>query len=125
MPDDDPLLDFYKLMHKALGKFGMDLDMPKKLRPLLEEAGFVNIQCTVKKVPIGPWALDKTLRMAGVFLREAVVDLCAAMTSKAFRAYGMSTVETEMISMSVRKTLKELNRHRYLDFYFWTAQKPE
>ena len=125
MPDDDGLLRFYQLTQKALGKFGMDLDMPKKLRPLLEAAGFVNIRSVVKKVPVGPWAQDRGLRVAGMYLREAITDLIPAMTGKPFQSLGISEVERELFALDARKSLKDMTRHRYLNFYFWTAQKPE
>ena len=125
MPDDDDVLRFYQLTYKALGKFGMDLDMPKKLRPLLEAAGFSNIQCVVKKVPVGPWAQECNLRVAGLYLREAITDLIPAMTGKPLQTLGMSAIECDMLAMGARKGLKDLTRHRYLNFYFWTAQRPE
>jgi hypothetical protein len=38
------------------------------------QAGFKDIQCIVKKVPIGPWARDKTLCRVGKFQQIAVHD---------------------------------------------------
>ncbi|KAF7549517.1 hypothetical protein G7Z17_g6339 [Cylindrodendrum hubeiense] len=125
MPDDDGLLQYYKTLNSALTRFGMDLEMPRKLRSLLEEAGFVNIHHIPKKVPVGPWASDRYLRVAGLYLREAISHLIPATTSKSFRALGLSEAECEMIAMSARQALQDMSRHRYLPFHFWTAQKPE
>jgi hypothetical protein len=126
MPPDDPLLTFYKTMHESLGKFGMDLTMPRNMRPLLEDAGFVNIRCVVKKCPAGPWPANnlKTLRLVGQYMREAILDVIPAMTSKPFLTL-MSQVEAELLGAAARKTLRDSSRHRYLQFHFWTAQRPE
>ncbi|TPX19138.1 uncharacterized protein E0L32_011211 [Thyridium curvatum] len=125
MPEDDPLYKFYVTAGDAFRSFGMNLALAKDLRPLIEEAGFVNIQCIVKKVPVGPWPKDRTLRVAGLYCRQAILELIPAMVGKPFQALGMSKAEAEMLGLDVRKALKDMSKHRYLNFYFWIAQKPE
>jgi hypothetical protein len=39
-----------------MGNFGCDFRLSGKLKPLLDEAGFRNIQCSRIKTPIGPWS---------------------------------------------------------------------
>ena len=125
MPPDDGVYQFYVTAAEAFKSFGMDLAKAKHLRPLIEDAGFQDVTLTVKKVPIGPWPKEPTLRVAGLYCREAILDLIPAMTGKLFLALGMSQVEAEVIGAQARSALKDMSRHRYLNFYFWVAQKPD
>ena len=54
MLPDDPVKEMYDLAHQAFSCFGMDITLPKHLGPMLEAAGFVNVQREVIPVPIGP-----------------------------------------------------------------------
>ncbi|TPX18334.1 uncharacterized protein E0L32_011783 [Thyridium curvatum] len=123
-PPNDGLAVFYRAVRTSLTKFGMDLDMPRELRPLLEEAGFVAVAHVARKVPVGPWAADRSLRVAGLYCREAVGDLVPAMAAKPFRAAGLSGAECEALAAGARAALGDMSRHRYLPFHFWTAQRP-
>ncbi|KAL2176904.1 S-adenosyl-L-methionine-dependent methyltransferase [Thermothelomyces heterothallicus CBS 202.75] len=110
MPDDDP--------------FGMDVTPPKLLEPLLRDAGFHDIQCIVKKVPIGPWVRNETLRLVGLYQKTAVLDLMPALSARPFTALGMSRVESQVTLAEARKAPDDMNVHRYFYYYFWFAQKP-
>jgi hypothetical protein len=91
---------------------------------MLHHAGFENIQCVVKKVPIGPWARDKTLRNVGMYQKVAVQALMPAFSGRPFTALGMSQVESQVILAHARRGLQNTGVHRYFDYYFWYAQKP-
>jgi hypothetical protein len=53
----------------------MEVTVPKALEHLIRKAGFENVQCIVKKVFIGAWARDKTLRVVAMYQKMAVQDL--------------------------------------------------
>jgi hypothetical protein len=125
MPDDDPVKYMYELSHQAFSKFGMDTKLPKKLEPLLRNAGFENIQCVVKKVPIGPWARDRTLRLIGMYQKMAVLELMPALLGRPFKALGMSQVQSQVALAHARTGLADMSVHRYFNYYFWFAQKPK
>ncbi|KAL2170479.1 hypothetical protein VTG60DRAFT_4859 [Thermothelomyces hinnuleus] len=124
MPDDDPVKYMYDLVYRAFGKFGMDVTLPKRLEPLLRDAGFHDIQCIVKKVPIGPWVRNETLRLVGLYQKTAVLELMPALSARPFTALGMSEVESQVTLAEARKALDDMNVHRYFHYYFWFAQKP-
>lgn len=124
MPDDDPVKHLYALAGQAFRKFGMNVTLPKDLRPMLEEAGFTNIQCVIKKVPIGVWARDKTLRVIGLYQKEAVREILPVIGGRPFAALGMSQAEIELTIALARKGLDNTNVHRYFHYYFWFAQRP-
>ncbi len=125
MSADDPLVRMYDLANQAFKKFGMDTIMARKFEPFLRDAGFDNIQCKTKKVPIGVWARDKTLRLIGMYQKMAVHDLIPALGGRAFTALGLSQMESQVTLALARKSLEDTNVHRYFNYYFWYAQKPE
>lgn len=124
MPDDDPVKYMYDLAGTAFRKFGMDVTLPKRLEPLLQSSGFENIHCVVKKVPIGVWAKDKTLRLIGLYQKMAILDFMPALAGRPFQALGISEAEGQVTLAFARKGLENTKSHRYFNYYFWYAQKP-
>ncbi|KAK4138389.1 S-adenosyl-L-methionine-dependent methyltransferase [Trichocladium antarcticum] len=124
MADNDPVKYMYELARQAFAQFGMDVMLPKGLGPLLRDAGFENVQCVVKKVPIGPWARDKTLRVIGMYQEMAVQDLMPVLPGRPFTALGMSQMESQVTLAHARQGLGDTSVHRYFEYYFWFAQKP-
>ena len=124
MLPDDPVKRMYDLAGEAFSTFGMNTTLPANLEPLLRAAGFENIQCHVKKVPIGVWAKDKTLRLVGMYQKLAVVDIMPTFAGRPFEALGMSQVESQVVLAMARKALEDTEVHRYFNYYFWYAQKP-
>lgn len=124
MPDDDPVKCVYDTAGKAYEMFGMCTTLPAELEPLLREAGFESIHCQIMKVPIGPWAKDRTMRVVGLYQKMAVLDFLPTLTGRPFKALGMSDAEAEVAVAMARKGLDNANAHRYFNYYFWYAQKP-
>ena len=125
MPPDDPVKEMYELTRHAFACFGMDTTLPKELGPMLAAAGFVKIQCELKKVPIGTWARDSTLRVIGLYQKEAVLQVMPALATRPFRALGLSEAQSQMTLAMAREGMNNTNVHRYFPYYFWFAQKPE
>ncbi|KAG5974976.1 hypothetical protein E4U55_007915 [Claviceps digitariae] len=124
MPDDDPVKCLYDTAGSAYEKFGMSTTLPAELEPFLREAGFENIHCQIMKVPIGPWAKDRTMRVVGLYQKMAVLDFLPTLSGRPFKALGMSDAEGEVAIAMARKGLDNANAHRYFNYYFWYAQKP-
>lgn len=124
MAEDDPLKRFYDLAFDALEAMGMSVNKTRVLRAALTRAGFNNIQLIKKKVPIGVWAKDKTLRVVGHYMKQAVLDVIPSVVGKPFQELGMSLLEREVWSATVKRSLEDTTVHRYFYFYFWYAQKP-
>lgn len=125
MPDNDPVKEVYELLDLAFQKFDMDMRLAEKLEPLLQAAGFVNISCVVKKTPVGVWARDKTLRLIGMYHKIAMLDLLPTFAGRPFMALGLTPEEAHVRVALARKALGDANVHRYANYYFWIAQKPE
>ncbi|KAG6224581.1 hypothetical protein E4U26_003622 [Claviceps purpurea] len=124
MPADDPVKHLYETIERTYEKFGLKAALPPKLEAYLQEAGFENIHCQIIKVPIGPWAKDKIMRVVGQYQKMAVVEILPSLSGRPFQALEMSEAEIEVTLAMARKGLDDPNVHRYFNYYFWYAQKP-
>ena len=124
MPDNDPFKLLYDRAGKAYQKFGLDTSLTADLGRLLIDAGFENVHCRIMKVPIGPWAKDKTMRLIGLYQKTAVLEFIPTLAGRPFEALGMSSVEAEVTLALARTALEDKKVHRYFNYYFWYAQKP-
>lgn len=125
MKDDDIMKLYYETCQKAMGLFGYDLDLGSKVGEYLECAGFKNITCLKKKTPLGTWPKDKTMRLIGLYTKEAALTSIKSVMGKPFDALGISEEEKMVWAAKIRASLNESNVHRYYYYYFWYAQKPE
>lgn len=125
MKDDWPLKVFWDKVEQAMAIFGTKVRMAPDIGKLMEEAGFVNVQKKVHKVPVGTWALDKTLRLIGLYMRTITTDVLGAFGNVPFQKLGMSEVEINVFLATVRKALKDDSVHAFGRYWVWYGQKPE
>lgn len=121
----DPVMGFYDMLREALELRGMNHDKARAMRKPLERAGFKNIQLKKLKVPLGPWAKDKTLRLIGNYCKTAVLDVLPTVLARPIDELGLTPVEKTVWAAKVRQSLEDSSIHRHFHFYFWYAQKPE
>jgi len=124
MKEDDPCARFATLINDALELRGMSLEKCRALRGPLTRAGFRNIRLIKKKIPIGEWESTPKLRRVGLLQKLSFIDVITAITGKMFEDLGISRLEREVWSATVRRSLDDLSVHRYFTLYFWVAQKP-
>jgi len=74
MPEPYKLNEWWEHVGKGLAVFGRDLKAVLKIEQQLRDAGFVNVEERVIKVPMGPWAKNKKLKTAGLYCRAAIED---------------------------------------------------
>ncbi|CAK7226776.1 RNA-binding component of cleavage and polyadenylation factor [Sporothrix curviconia] len=122
--DEDPVVGFYDLLREALARRGMNHDKARVLRKPLTRAGFTNITLLKKKVPLGPWARDKTQRLIGNYCKSAVLDVLPTVMTRPMDELDLTPVAKEVWAAKVRQSLEDTSIHRHFHFYFWTAQKP-
>ncbi|KAG6221199.1 hypothetical protein E4U26_006135 [Claviceps purpurea] len=125
MPNDDAVKHLYELVDRSFEKFGLKANLAPQLGTYLEKAGFEDIRCQVMKVPIGPWTKDKTMRIIGQYQKSVIVDGLPFLAGRPFQALEMSDSEIEATIAKARKRLHDPKVHRYLNYYFWYAQKPQ
>ncbi len=123
-PDYGPKLMSVNIT-KALATFGVEMYIIERMPERLGDAGFVNVQTRVHKVPVGPWARDKTLRTIGSYNRGVLWDGLQAITMGTFtRGLKWTREEVETFLVKVRKDLMDPSVHSYVFFHSVWAQKP-
>lgn len=110
----------------GLATFGIEMHAAEKNADRLREAGFVNIRHEIKKVPVGTWPKDPSLKMIGLYNRSVIYDGLQAITMGPFtRGLGWKPEEVEVFLVKVRKDLMDTSVHSYVHFHSLCAQKPE
>ncbi|CCF43091.1 TAM domain methyltransferase [Colletotrichum higginsianum] len=111
---------------EGLARLGVEMNAAESYPTRVENAGFVNLQHEVKKVPVGPWAKDNNLRKIGDYCLAAIYDGLHAITIGPFtRGLGWSPVEVEVFLIQVRKDLLNPAIHAHVYFHSLSAQKPD
>ena len=94
--------------------FGTAADAPKYIKPLMQDAGFVDIEEHILKLPIGPWARDPRLKRVGYLEMLNMTDGIQGLTMMLFtRALGWRPEEVEVFLANVRKDVENRHIHAY------------
>lgn len=123
---DDGTLDrennaFYRYMLKfdeAAMDAGKPLRIANKLKNWYQQAGFVDVQEEVFKIPINGWPKDPRFKMVGRFWADSLVQglqgFCLALFT---RVWGWSKDEVEVYLVPVRQAIMDRNVHAYHKLY--------
>lgn len=123
MAEDDPLRTFTEMTKQGMHKFGFKSIEVGDLEDALDRAGFTNIHCITKKVPISTWPSDRHLRAMGFFMKAAVQDSLESFAAKPLAALNISEEDRRSLLDQARKSLEDTSIHRYFNFYFCYGQK--
>jgi hypothetical protein len=105
---------FVEDITEAAANVGISLKIADEFFDLLEEAGFVNIEKEVFKLPMGPWPEDKRLREVGLFHREQFLQgLHGIALGLLGRVSGWSHDEIQVCIAIVRKDIQNAAIHGY------------
>lgn len=78
------------------------------------DAGFVDVQEHILKVPVGPWAKNKKLKTVGMFEMINMDEGLGSLSMMLFtRALNWSVEQVELFLMKVRNDVKDRNIHCY------------
>jgi SAM-dependent methyltransferase len=121
------LRDWVEQMNEASLKFGKELKTGASLRGYMVQAGLVDVQEEIYKVPIGPWAKGKTFKELGAFYRAQFIDAVEPFTLALFtRVLGYTTEEAQIVIANVKNDLTNPRFHMYANFHFvWGRRAPE
>ncbi|RDW85258.1 hypothetical protein BP6252_02848 [Coleophoma cylindrospora] len=130
--DDDSVLkaqdlkDWFKLVAEACAKFGKDSNIAHKQKQWMIDAGFVDVQEDVYKVPIGRWPKDKLQKEIGLYFQVQTLDGLEPVSMALFtRVLGLSKEQVDVMLVGPRKAVKNPECHLYLRFYVVRGRKPE
>lgn len=125
LKDDYQLQDFLVLVHQGLAVFGVDAASMMRNKQLILDAGFVNVEEKIFKIPIGTWPRNKTMKVIGLYMKSVINDgLHAIAVGPLTRGLKWTPEEVELYLIGVRKSLNDITTHSYLPFHVVYGQKP-
>ncbi|KFY99197.1 hypothetical protein V498_00941 [Pseudogymnoascus sp. VKM F-4517 (FW-2822)] len=99
---------------------------PNKYADYLRDAGFVNIVETRYKLPTSAWPKDKRLKLVGAFQMQSLLEGASGLSLRAFsRAYGWTKEQTDAFLVPMKRDVRNLRYHSYVEFVVVYGQKPE
>ncbi|KAH6972746.1 S-adenosyl-L-methionine-dependent methyltransferase [Ilyonectria sp. MPI-CAGE-AT-0026] len=113
-------------IRKGAAMFGKPIDSHPTWKNKMEEAGFVDVNQEIRKVPIGAWPKDPKLKEIGRFQSLQEAKVIESYTPAVFsRVLGWSNEEIQVFIAKIKKELKDPAIHLYLPVYFVWGRKPE
>lgn len=115
LPADSRITEWENLWTQGINKIGLkghcDPDLVMKQ---MRDAGFINVTRLTFKMPIGPWAKNKTLREAGMFGYINLMDGFYGLSVKVFtQMLGWQVEELEVLLAQCRQELRRKDIHGY------------
>lgn len=125
MPDDWAMKLYLEYIVEGFRTFGIDLLNLDQNRGRVVDAGFVNVEERVWKVPLGTWPRDPKMKMVGTYHRSVVWDaLQGAAMGACTRGLKWSLEEFEVFLTEVRRAMMDTSVHAYFTFHVVYGQKP-
>ncbi|OBS20680.1 hypothetical protein FPOA_07019 [Fusarium poae] len=126
MNDATAMQTWNRLFKEGSKAFGRSFCAVEDDVQLLRAAGFVDLQVTEFKVPVGGWAKDPKLRRVGQFLRATIENDLEGYTLMVWQQIlGWPKDEYQLFLMEMRKSLRDKNIHGYIRVRFINARKPK
>ncbi|KAF5634196.1 TAM domain protein [Fusarium sp. NRRL 52700] len=115
-----------KTMVEGSSKFGKPLNVAPEWKREMEDAGFVDVEQKILKVPIGSWPKDPKLKDIGKFQSVQEAQVITSYTPGIFsRILGWSDEEIQVFVAKVKRDLSDPSIHLYLPVYLIWGRKPE
>jgi len=113
-------------LYREIGdRMGASIDAPRRWKYQLTEAGFVNVEDVVLKIPSGPWAKDKRLRKVGAVERLMLTEgLEAYMLRGWTQTMGRKAEDLTVLCALAKRELNDPKMHAYVYFHITYGQKP-
>lgn len=125
MPEDYGFAKFISTLQEGLLKFNVNLLGMERNQDRLRDAGFINVEERIWKIPIGTWARDPKLKTMGAYNRAVISDALQGVAMGPYtRGLGWSPAEVEVFLVNVRKSLANSSIHAYYTFHAVYGQKP-
>lgn len=112
MPAHYGLTQWLDNMKTALAVFGPDLLGARNHIQFLKDAGFVNVEQKILKIPIGTWPKNRTLKTIGLYGRSVVEFGLEANSLRAFtKGLGWSVDEVHVFLANGAFSSQRFNFH--------------
>jgi len=111
---DYKLVQYFDILKRAARGKGFNLEVAPYIKEMVSRAGYQNVVENIYKLPLGPWAVDRELRMVGLYHREQFLDGLQGIIIKYLVAVEhWLPQEVEVFLASVRSQIMDKNIHCY------------
>ncbi|KAK7977014.1 S-adenosyl-L-methionine-dependent methyltransferase [Apiospora saccharicola] len=104
---------------------GRDLFVAKNYRQWMEEIGFVDVVERKFAWPLGGWAKNPRLKLAGKFCQRDIYDGVAGITHVMLQRAGCTSEFIDQFTAEVRSNLVDPSIHAYIPMYAIYGRKPD
>jgi len=129
--DDDSVeratevVQWFKTVDEASEKFGKKMDVADNQKQWMIDAGFVDVQDVIYKVPLGRWPKDPKLKEQGLYFLAQSVDAIEPVSMALFtRVLNLSQEQAQLMMIGPRKGMRNPAYHLYIKFHFVFGRKP-
>lgn len=114
LKEDSALSKWGSTFFEASENFGTSASSPKHLKRWMIDAGFVDVEEHVIKLPVGIWPRDKRLKNIGLFEMVNMDEGLESLSLMLFtRALKWTREEVQLFLAEVRKDIKNKAIHSY------------
>jgi len=118
MRPDSQLLEWTRQLDDAAMTSARPIRIANKLKRWYEEAGFVDVQERLYKLPLNPWPEDKRMKEIGRWSEVNMLDGVQGFSLAWFsRVLGWSMAEIEVYLVGVRRAIVQREAHVYYKAY--------
>lgn len=125
MREDNSVSEWLAFVAEGLAVLGVDLLTVHKNKQRLIDAGFVNVEERIYKLPLGVWPRDQKMKMVGLYNRSNFLDGLQGISVKPL-GHGLKWTpeKIEVFLAGVRKEIMDSSQHAYIPFHAIIGQKP-
>lgn len=114
LKEDSALSTWGRTFFEASTAFGTPASSPRYLKGWMLEAGFVDVEEHILKLPVGVWPKNKRFKNIGLFEMVNMEEGLGSLSMMLFtRALKWSPEQVELFLMDVRKDVKNNDLHSY------------
>lgn len=125
MPPDWIFLEWTKFGDEAAMEADRPMRIANKFKRWYEQAGFVDVQEKVFKLPMNGWARDRHLKYLGKMQEENWLSGLSGLSMAHFsRILNWSKEEIEVYLVNVRKAIQDKSVHAYHRIFVVWGRKP-
>ncbi|RCI12904.1 hypothetical protein L249_1342 [Ophiocordyceps polyrhachis-furcata BCC 54312] len=123
MGDDDALRLFHEAAVQGLRCFGYKPLQALNLKEMVREAGFSDVRCITKKIPISSWPRDGKLKTLGLLTEMVMLESLDGLAAKPLAELGLSPHQRRTLLEQAEKSLEDVTAHRYVKCCFCYGRK--
>ena len=134
LPPSDPnanspyaFQNWVQLLTASADRLDRSITFASRMSAWMREAGFVDVEEKVTKIPINPWPRDEKFKQIGAWNEQNWLEGLQAFSYALLgaRGLGWTQEQIEVYLIDVRKSVSDRRVHAYNHFHTVVGRKPE